>query len=283
MIKKVEIPIKTKTYEMLSTVYSHTSNNHTGEALDLEMAFILPKVLTGPKRPVILWLPGGGWMKSNPWKWMPSLMFFAEKGYIVAAAQYRLCMQGPFPSQIEDMKTAIRFLRYNAAHYGIDPNRIGVMGCSAGGLLTSLAAMNENKYDTNEWAGFSSRVSAAADLYGPSDLFALEHAVTGTSAAKAILDARHLLLGENHEQAAEKMREASPLFHINANTCPILIAHGTNDQTIPLSQSEQFYEALKKAGVEAELYLLEGASHSTPEFMQEEFKNIILGFFRKYL
>lgn len=283
MIKNIEIPIKAKTYEMLSAVYSHTTNTHTGEALDLEMAFILPKVLSGPKRPVILWLPGGGWMESNPWKWMPSLMFFAEKGFIVAAAQYRLCTQGPFPSQIVDIKTAIRFLRYNAEQYGIDPNKIGVMGCSTGGLLASLAAMNEDKYDTNEWTGFSSRVSAAADLYGPSDLFTLEHAVTGTSAAKTILEVRRLLIGENSERATEKMHEASPLFHINANICPILIAHGTNDRTIPLSQSELFYEALKKAGSKAELYLLEGASHSTPEFMQEEFKNIILGFFRKYL
>jgi acetyl esterase/lipase len=283
MIRKIEIPVKSKIYEMLSSVYSHTVNSHTGEALDLEMAFILPKIRSGMKRPVILWLPGGAWMECNPWKRMPSLMFFAERGYIVTAAQYRLCTQAPYPAQIEDAKTAVRFLRANAAQYGADPNRIGVIGCSAGGLLASMVAMNEDTHYTDEWSGFSSGVSAAADLYGPSDLSALEQAVSGTPAAKAVFEARRLLIGEHHEQIAEKLRDASPIYHINSNTCPILIAHGTNDQIIPLSQGELFYKALQKGGVESELYLLEGAGHSTPEFMQEEFKQIMLGFFNKHL
>ncbi len=283
MIRKIEIPVTSGIYEMTETIYAHPVVGTNGETMDLKMALILPKAQAKAPRPVLLWLPGGGWMESNPLKWMPSLVYFAKKGYGVASAQYRLCTQGSFPAQIIDAKTAVRFLRANADQYGFDPDRIGVLGCSAGGLLASMTAMNEEASDAGAYCGISSGVSAAAVLYGPSDLPALSEEASVSASGKGVLYAGRLLLGGDIHHSEDKARAFSPIFHIGPGTCPILLAHGTNDQVIPVSQSVNFYAALQKAGVESELYLLEGAGHSTPEFAQEAFKSILLGFFDRHL
>ena len=80
---------------------------------------------------------------------------------------YRSSAQAKWPEQIKDVKTAIRFLRANADKYEIDPDRIGVMGRSAGGHLSAIAGMNTDNFESEEWSEFSSEVQATYDMFGP--------------------------------------------------------------------------------------------------------------------
>jgi acetyl esterase/lipase len=123
--------------------------------------------------PVIVWIHGGAWIGGSKDSGIPLLLPFAKRGYFCASISYRFSKEAKFPAQIEDCKCAIRFLRAKAKEFNIDTERIGVWGESAGG---HLAAMLGTAGDVKEfegsggWEGFSSRVSAVCDWFGPSDL-----------------------------------------------------------------------------------------------------------------
>lgn len=120
--------------------------------------------------PCIVWVPGGGWRGSDKNLMVPEMQFLVERGYVLASIYYRSSAQGHWPDQIVDVKTAIRFLRAHAETYHIDPERIGIMGRSAGGHLASMAAMNLDSAPPAQWAAYSDKVQAACDLFGPVEL-----------------------------------------------------------------------------------------------------------------
>ncbi len=120
-------------------------------------------------KPAILWIPGGGYRGCDKNLMVAEMQFLAEAGYVLASMYYRSSAEGHLPDQIIDVKTAVRFLRAHADEYEIDPERIGVIGRSAGGHLASLAAVNSDLYDSEEWSGFSSKVQACCDMFGPVD------------------------------------------------------------------------------------------------------------------
>lgn len=278
--------------------YSHVEDL-AGKPLELTMslmtAFGGPGQPMPPKSPVILWVNGCGWRAPYALRNMmaPELVFLADCGYIVASVYYRTSDQGKFPAQMVDIKTAIRFLRASADKYHIDPDRIGIYGRSAGGHLASFAAMNTEDFLSDEWSGYSSSVQAACDLFGPVDM-----TVTIKESMKKIgtpgfrwnslaetYDA--LLLGwdGSTEELLERAKVASPINYINDNMCDILIMHGDSDQTVPLSVSERFYEALVSSGREmhADLYVVTHGGHGSAEFYQDSTRKIITDFFDKRL
>ena len=109
---------------------------------DLKMDIVLPKHLEGhAPMPAILWLCGGAFCVVDRSVWMPQMIDLARRGYVVASANYRTSNAVPFPAPLQDVKAAVRFLRANAAEFCIDPNRIAVMGESAGGTMASLAGV----------------------------------------------------------------------------------------------------------------------------------------------
>jgi len=121
--------------------------------------------------PAVLWLHGGGWERGDKNGNSGALML-ADAGFVTASIFYRLSGDSPFPADIEDCKCAIRYLRANARRYGIDPNRIGVAGASAGGHLAELVATADDKAGlegNGGWQSVSSRVQAASAYYGVSD------------------------------------------------------------------------------------------------------------------
>ncbi|MCE2804293.1 MAG: alpha/beta hydrolase, partial [Gemmataceae bacterium] len=180
----------------------------------------------------------------------------AGEGYAAVTISYRLAPQHRFPAAVHDTKAAVRWLRANAAKYGIDPRRIGVTGGSAGGHLAQFLGVTG---DVEEFEGgggnpgVSSRVNCVVNVYGPSDF---------TKSYGKSVDAAEVLplfLGGNLETALPAHIRSSPLNWVTPNASPTLCIHGTDDKYVAHEQAEWLVERLKKCGVEADLLTLQGA------------------------
>jgi acetyl esterase/lipase len=253
----------------------------TAEGVALKMDIYYPQALDQPA-PVVVYIHGGSWTNGDKaegagLRFLPALRY---NGFVVIAINYRLAPEYPFPAHIQDAKCAIRHLRAFAGRYGIDPRRIGVMGSSAGGHLAALLGLADKSagWDDGQYASFSSRVRAVVDLFGPSDLtqFSGEReraaAVFGVSPSGEVELARY-----------------SPVNYVSAGDPPFLILHGLKDQVVPPEQSQLLYEALRQAGVPAQLLLVENAGHGFEDQggdiqpALDDLIQAVIDFYRKYL
>ncbi len=235
--------------------------------------------------PVVVHVHGGGWSEGDK-QGGDGLGLFDEllsRGFIVASINYRLAPQYKFPAMIEDAKCAVRFLRANAQDLAVDGDHIGAYGGSAGGHLVSMLGTTDESagFDTGEYSGTSSRVSAVLDLFGPIDIPGLTERNHLGSLPEQVFDASRV-----DEQTLQK---ASPLMYITPDDPPFLIYHGTRDNLVAVSQSELLLERLTEAGIPAELVIVEGAGHGfQPETdgmspSQVELVQTAADFFEKYL
>ncbi len=223
-----------------------------GRPLHAEIA--RPRVRPSEPMPAVLWIHGGGW-KSGDEKGNPAA-FLAAHGYFTASIEYRLSGEAIWPAQIEDCKQAVRWLRANAAAYGVDPDRIGVWGHSAGGhLVACLGTMGpEAGFEGEGYPGVSSKVQAVADFSGPADFL--------VSGRKAYDWALKPLFGGPAGETDEALRKASPLYYVQPGDPPFLIVHGDADTTVPYAESVALSAALEKAQVPVQFLPVKGGSHS---------------------
>ena len=251
----------------------YVPGGHERHKLDL----YLPEKSEG-KLPLVVWIHGGGWQAGSK-SGGPALPLTA-KGYAVACINYRLSQHAPFPAQIEDCKTAIRWLRANAKKYNLDPEHIGVWGGSAGGHLVALLGTTGGVKELEGTGGNldqSSRVQAVVDWFGPSDFTDIGPRLDDSKSPVS------LLLGGPVKENKEKAAKASPITYVSKDAAPFLIMHGDKDNLVPLSQSERLADALKKVGVEVTLKVLTGAGHGGADFQNPENRKLIEGFFDKHL
>ena len=283
--------------------YSHVTDLE-GRPLDLYLSLMVQngnsemrladgrddEVSTG-LQPLIVWINGAGWRGCDKNLMTAEMQFLAEAGYAVAFPYYRSSAQGSFPAQIIDCKTALRFLRANAAKYGIDPARAGAIGRSAGGHLASWMAMNTDQFHSDEWADQSDTVIAAVNMFGPVDVKKLNlievERFKDPNHRWHSLEETHggALVGGDPATIIERSDAASPIFSMNDAMAPLLILHGDQDPLVPLYISEEFYDRIVKAGYEdrADLVVLKNGGHGTREFFQPETKKLILDFFDRHL
>jgi len=193
------------------------------------------------KAPVIIFVHGGGWKKGKRSDYLPYLVDYAMKGYVTATVSYRLTDVAKFPDPVDDVKCAIKWIKDNAENYGIDPNRVALLGGSAGGHLVLMAG-----YDNSD-------VQAIVDFYGPVDLT--------TPYARERTESLGFL-GKTYKEAPELYRAASPKTYITPDDPPTLIFHGTLDSLVPVSQADSLDVWLTKAGVEHEYHRLKGWPHT---------------------
>jgi acetyl esterase/lipase len=264
----------------------------TGGGRPLLLNLMIHKNAGTSAHPGIIYIHGGGWRAGNKNDVKELLPLLAENGFVVASIEYRLSGEAPFPAQIEDCKCAVRWMRAHADEYGIDPNRIGVVGLSAGGHLASLLGTTPNVADfegSGGWQKESSRVEAVVDVSGPEDLLLATKEIvdSGETGPLELADPEssasalsHLLGGPLEERFA-LAQKASPIDYVSASSPPFLIIHGNCDTLVPLEQSRKFYEALKLVGVPADLVIVEGMHHMMPgdeldsriiEFLDERLK-----------
>jgi acetyl esterase/lipase len=237
--------------------------------------------------PLIVWVHGGGWITGS--KNILRVVNFTREGYAVAAINYRLSLHAPFPAQIEDCKSAIRFLRAHAKKYDIDPDRIGVWGESAGGHLVALLGTSGGNLtlagDKPQNADQSDRVQCVVDYFGPTDLLQIP-AMAGPDVKYDFNGPNSLLtrfLGGPMSTKHHLATIANPITHISKDDPPFLIVHGTADPIVPIGQSKILYQALKKAGIEAEMISVKGASHGLGIYGDPEVTTRVKSFFEKHL
>jgi acetyl esterase/lipase len=180
-----------------------------------------------------------------------------------------------FPAQIYDCKAAVRWLRAHARQYELDSEHIGAWGSSAGGHLVALMGTTNGLAKLEGDVGNTdqrSDVQAVVDWFGPTDFL--------TVGAK---ETRTRLLGGDPQQHKELAMQASPMHHVSKNAPPFLIMHGDQDKTVPMSQSEDFAQALKALGADAEFLKIEGAGHGGKLFKNSDTMQRIEDFFAKHL
>jgi len=226
------------------------------DGIALKMDIYYPKEASGAV-PAVLYVHGGGWITGNKTAGAGVLEIpeLVSRGYLVAAVNYRLAPRYKFPAQIEDVKCAVRFLRANAATYGIDPERIGAWGGSAGGHLVALLGVTDATAGLEGDGGYadqSSRVQAVVDMFGPSDL------TTAFQGANPRLLER--VFGTT-DRYSETVKLASPVTWVSSDDPPFLILHGEKDRLVPLSQSEILHDRLIAASVPATLTVVKNAGH----------------------
>jgi len=215
--------------------------------------------------PVIVHIHGGAFKSGTHHG--PQNFVAASRGYFTANIEYRLSGEAIFPAQIHDCKAAIRYLRAHAAEYGLDPDRIGVWGSSAGGCLAALVGTSAGVAELEGAEGnteYSSAVQAVVDLFGPSDIGTMGEGWS-TMNHTAPDSPESLLLGGPVLENLDKARAASPLTYVDKTDPPFLIIHGDRDPTVPYSQSEKFHSALQAAGVESTFITVRGGGHGFNE------------------
>lgn len=258
----------------------------------LQMDLLIPAV--NKKLPAVIFVTGGAFIAANRSRKPRLRMFLAENNFVAASIDYRTAPNSKFPAPIEDVKSAIRFLKANAAGFNVDAEKIFVMGDSAGGYLTAFAAVtNGDKiFNVGENLNFSSKIAGAVDLYGVSDLTKIaENFPENVQAAynspgnigSIFVNGIPGITGEGGVLKNPEAEKANPINYITKDSAPMLLMHGTADNIVSPAQTDLLFQALKNAGVDAERYVIPNANHSDDYWAQEEVFAVILDFLKKYI
>lgn len=259
----------------------------------LKMTLLVPQ--NKKSKPAIIFFPGGGFTSANHERYIEMRMALAKAGFVVASVEYRV-VPDKFPALVVDAKSAVRYLRAHAEELGIDPDRIGVLGDSAGGYLAQMAATTngEKEFDKGDFLGESSDVQAAVTIYGISNLLNIGEGypkeIQEVHASPAVTEALLVhgpafahFAGKSILDDPEKAMAASPLGHIKTNMPPFLIMHGSEDKLVSPVQSEQLYNALSEKGNKVDYVIVEGAGHGDLYWYQKPVIDKVVNWFEENL
>ncbi len=245
---------------------------------DLHLDIYQPAEHGSAAAPAVLLIHGGGWTSLDKGTMRRMGQFLASFGFVAFAADYRLFegTQNRWPAQLDDMQRAVRWIRENAAKYGVNPDHVGAFGHSAGAQLAALLGMEETRDNSDPArAKYSSRVQAVVDVSGPTD-FTTEKDSDGIAFLTS-------LFGVDYAKHPEVWRDASPVFHVSKGDAPFLIVHGTHDESVPISQAQELFEKLQAAGVPVSFVKVDdGHTFQTPE-AKRQLAVETLAFFNRYL
>ncbi|ACT11854.1 MULTISPECIES: alpha/beta hydrolase [Pectobacterium] len=245
--------------------------------------------------PVVLFITGGGFINANKDNYLQQRLSIAEAGYVVASMEYRVAPTVLFPAPLEDVKSALRYLRANAKKFGIDGQHAAVFGSSAGGYLAAFAGTTNGSqaYDKGDNLDQSSDVQAVIDFYGLSDLTLVgegfpddvvqKHASPSATEAIWVNGTAVFNEGGPITRYPDKAAAANPINFISATTPPFLIMHGTNDTLVSPRQTERLHQALTAKNIESTYYSVKDAEHGGPHWLQPEIMKITVGFLDKHL
>lgn len=224
----------------------------------------------------IVFIAGSGWnaplnYAATPLKDSPQVTMYApsllQAGYTVFAITHRATPTFRYPAQLEDLQRAVRFIRHNAARFGIDPARLGGVGGSSGAHLISLLATMDGAGDSSDPDPVnreSAKLQCAVARAAPIDMFQM-NTVLGGPLVSLLLGAR---IDDTIEKGSAEYKiawAASPVNYVSADDPPMLLLHGDADRTVPFHQSEIMEAALRKVNVPVKLIRIEGADHG-PDF-----------------
>jgi acetyl esterase/lipase len=225
----------------------------------------------GDLRPLIVCIHGGGWIHGARHGYRDFIVELAKKGYVAATVSYRLSPVAPWPAQIDDVRAALRYLRSHAKEYGIDPERVGAIGHSAGGHLSLMLGLMPTGAELAE-----DRIQAVVNYFGPTDL----------GVAEFIPDVEKMLeslVGGPRSEKGELLGHASPLKWVDRGDAPVLTLHGSTDEIVPVRQARILHEKLEAASIPATLRVLEGRGHGWDGDDARKTMTETLDFFHAYL
>lgn len=290
--QKIKVEITEGQIDVISNIiYSQVTLRNANRPL--KMTLLVPR--TQEAKPAIVYYPGGGFTSANHEKFIEMRMALAKAGFVVAAAEYRT-VPDRYPALINDAKAAVRYLRAHARKFGIDPQRIGVIGDSAGGYVAQMMGTTngEKQFDTGDFTEVSSDVQAAVTIYGISNLMNIgegyPEAIQEVHKSPAVTEALLIhgpafadFAGESILSDPQKALEASPIGHIKQGMPPFLIMHGSADKLVSPIQSEQLYRALTEKGNQADYIEVEGAGHGDLYWFQPAIIDTVVRWFKEHL
>ena len=251
------ITIPANAQESLSVTVERDVVYRTVDAEPLRADVYLPAE-DGDDRPAVLLVHGGGWSRGDRKEHEEQGRLLAEAGFVAVSVDYRFAPEHPYPAAVDDVQAAVRWLRKKAQRntYGIDPDRIGALGSSAGGHLVGLlAVLGEGRLDRR------ARVAAVVAWSGPMDLArAAAHIDVGDVLilGDALMEFLVCSPGNCNDEIAW---EASPLTHVDATDTPMLLVN-SEQELVPLRLVQPMADALDAAGVDNRLLTLPGNRHS---------------------
>tara|TARA_B110000238_G_scaffold199879_1_gene248184 strand:- start:3547 stop:4467 length:921 start_codon:yes stop_codon:yes gene_type:complete len=260
------------TYDMNRNL-DYAGNGNIRQALDI----YIPHNRVSEKLPVVVYIHGGGWARQSK-DFAGHVMPFIRTGrYIGVAINYRFVNEATILEIVYDCKAAIRYLKANAKKYGIDKNKIGVWGHSAGGHLAAMigltSASKALEGDVGYYKKENGSVACAVDADGPTDfesLMSVEEEYKNSPLFKSFF---------NNDMEAVKL--ASPITHADGSCIPFFIYHGVKDKAVSVKQSEELYDKLTKKGAK-EIYFLK-ITDGGHVFSDERITQQMLNFFDRYL
>jgi acetyl esterase/lipase len=255
-------------------VYS-TPTLPDGKPLALKLDILAPK--SGGAKPLVVYVPGGGFIAAGKEGGLNRRTFVAEAGYVVASIQYRTTLNGAVYSDgIADVKSAVRYLRANAAKYRIDPKNVAVWGESAGAYLSAMTGVTNGlkQFEAGDNLDQSSEVQAVVDQFGASDLSKIAadfdpaaqqgYAGADNAVARYVTGPKS---GKTLAQDPAAVAKANPITYVAANSPAFLLFHGSKDTIISPSQTLLLHNALRKAGADSTRYVVDGADHGDLAFL----------------
>ncbi len=236
-----------------------------------------PAKQAGPTpAPFVIVIHGGAWVGGQRTEMAALCKQMSEAGLASATVSYRLGPRHKWPAMIEDVQAAVRYFRANAKEYGIDPNRFGASGGSAGGHLALLLGFRDT-WDpkTTFLPDQSSRVKAVFNIFGPTDI---RKDFDRTVASMVSMQ----VIGKQYDPESPEASAFSPITYVDKNSAPVFTLHGKADRLVPVMQAQRLDEALKAAGVKHEMRLIEGMDHGVemqragvPEAVQDGIKFLV--------
>lgn len=225
-------------------------------------------------RGVVAYIHGGSWLKRD--RKIVRAWYLLERGYAIASLGYRLSQHAPFPAQIQDVNAALALLARIAPDYGLDMERLALLGLSAGGHLAALAALARTNNDF--MSSDNPRIRAVVDYYGPSNL------ITLCAGADSMLDRPVTrLLGASVFDAPVKAFRASPVAYCTPDSPPFLLIHGDSDTVVPITESYNLQAQLVAAGGTAQMIHVPGGGHASPNMHTPEIHRQIADFIDLHL
>jgi acetyl esterase/lipase len=225
------------------------------DSVSLQLDMYKLKELTAPA-PALIFVHGGSWRGGDRGDYLPYLVDFASRGYVAISVSYRLVKVARYPAAVQDLQCAVRWVKAHARQYGIDPDRIALIGGSAGGHLSMMVGYGGGEPVFNEDCGVdttNSSVKLVVNLYGPVDL-TTPYAI----GRNEVQD----FLGTTYDKDPGLFLSSSPKTYITPDDPPTLTFHGTIDSLVPVSQVDSLDVWLTKAGIPHEYHRLKGWPHA---------------------
>ena len=247
--------------------------------------------------PVILSFHGGAFMGCDKadMQLLPMLAGL-QRGYAVVAVNYRLSWEAAFPALVQDAKAALRWVRGNADWYYLDPERVAAWGGSAGGYLSTMLGVSAGISELEDLSlGYPDQpchIQAVVDWFGPTDFLKMDEqlAASGLTPMEGMEHSgedspESLLLGDKITEIPERVKAANPETYIRENAAPFLIQHGVVDPTVPVQQSIDLAENLKRVCGEdiVTLELFEDFEHGDRRFDSPVNVSRVLDFIDQHL